>query len=679
MKKFTSVVRIPLVDMAGIEAQDHQHHYDPVIDPSDIVGWLLVNDDVRDFSKGLKYLFVLENRSLSDSSYHTGRISYSDQLRKDIPLAMMVNSAADILRKKANMQNDSFMAAIDNLGVLFPEIRTELARFTSSDRLASLILHQALIVRRVMACRSFFPPGTSLVEAANDLVGIPSISLENNDVHFSQYLSWLNLFQGKGMSWTNMLKSVDILIQCKDNSRIRGDSYSDRVEQLLAAVPVAFLGALEASVKQGKPCPSLLGLFSDVSRVVSTAEYCTKHSKKEGMGAIINSAHLLLNTSPELDRTQANLKHLAEVFNFDKGMANLTVSNILPLRPQWVLDHAQFKSDIALTIRALHGAFTNREGSIYAMHFDITTLVKGIENCMHLTKVLREQYQNSEDDVCKHFKAAGDWVRSLTFPGFIPVSLVDILAQLKVEEVASFIAQDEQSKTRMLECLNLIYGKYCKKIFEELAGFPELVTDTDIRELSVEVAGIRTTYREADLHARSPRWLSEMLRPAVFATQIARDTHGVSLEVCTKVLTVLDSVRMLDVQRIDLPPVDTYQHCQGLASFMRECNENPFGIENFMFLMDGFRRKKLYKINPDEFRRMWQCAFDSIIAAPKVFLNKECFAKNISEMEAENWQFAEMEVHDVLRREPLLLYHSLQARFNKTNLELDEHSGVVQK
>lgn len=674
VKKFTSVVRIPLVDMQGIEAQDHQHHYDPVIDPSDMVGWLIANNEVRGFSRGLDYLYALEQRPLAQSPYHTGRISYSDQLRKDIPLALMLHGAAKILEKKANMQKKDFLAAMDNLGVLFPELRSELDRFSSSERLASLILHQDLIVRRVMACRSFLPPGTSIVEAANDLVGIPSISLENNDEYFSQYLSWLNLFQGKGLSWTNMLKSVDILIQCKDGTKIYGDPFSDRVEQLLAAIPVAFLGALETSIKQGKPCRSLTGLFADSSRVISAAEYCTTHSKKQDLNAIFNSAHLLINTSPESDKTQASLKHLTELFSFDKGMGNLIASNILPHRPQWVIDYPKFKSDIALTVQALKVAFTNREGSVYAMHFDITTLVKGIENCMHLIKVLREKFLMSEEEVCDHFKSGGDWIRSLTFPGFIPVTLVDTLAELTVEDIAAFMTQKEESKARMRECLGLIYGKYCKKTFEELARFPELITNDDIRELAVEVAGIRTTFREADLHARSLRWLSEILRPTVLATQIAMDTHGVSLEDCKKLLTILDSVRMLDVRRIDLPPVVPHQYIKGLAIFIKECTENPSGIDNFMFLVDSFRRKKLYKINPDEFLRMWQCAFDSIIAAPRVFLHKESFAEIISEMEAENWEFAEMKVHEVLRREPLLLYHSLQNRFNERNRELNEYS-----
>lgn len=664
MKKFTSTVHIPLVDMKGIEAQDHQDYYDPVIDPSDMIGWLIVNDEVREFSVGLRYLHILENRSQNPADLHRGKIPYSDQLRRDIPISLMLAEVASTLKKKAQMSEADFVSALEELKHLLPDITTEVDRFTESEQLVSLILHRSLVIRRVMACRSFLPPGTSLVEAACDLVGIQNISLESNDTYFSQYQEWLTLFQGKGLSWSRMLHSVDMLIQCKDDICVRADSFSYRVEQLLASAPKAFLAAIETAVAQGKPSRTLLRMFMSTDRVVSITNKYSSSAPGITLNAITSAPEFLILDAKSLARLEANLQEAERIINVQNGVDGFKASNIVPHCPQWVLDFDKHKKTLALTIKALNGAFSSREANLFSQHFDMKTLAEGIQNCMLLIEHLLTCHKISGKEIVDLFAQEGEWIRSLTYTGFIPVSLANFLAQYGVDEIANFMLLDSASKSSIRQDLFHIFGKFSTKLLDEVGKFPDLILSNTIRQLAVKVSGIRSIYREEDIHARYPRWKSENLRPIVMGFQIAKEEYMVDQQVCLDLLTILDGVRLLDLDRIDLPPVIPERYSRGLARFLNVCSANPSGLDNFMFLVEGFRKYKLYRINPDEFRRMWQCAFDSIIAAPEVFLNRSEFDRTISKIEEENWQFAEMQIHEVLRREPLLAYHLLQGRYN---------------
>ncbi|GMH45384.1 hypothetical protein BSKO_13341 [Bryopsis sp. KO-2023] len=663
VKKLTSVVRMPLIDQRSAESQEiNGRYYDQVIEPADMVGYMILNDRVKDFSRGLRYLDILESARQGGAPNHH-ESEYSVQLGRDIPITLMLAESAKILGKKIGMRDSEFAVALEEVGILFPDICDEVEKFTDPERFASLVLHRSLVVRRFMACRSFLPAGTTLVEAAFDMLGAPNVTLENSDSHFAEYLAWLGAFQKKGLSWSNMLRAVDMLIQCRDDVQIRGDSVSKKVQDMLDAVPVAFLGTLEASVMNGSPTKTMLSLFSNSDDVISSGKSYGATEKGDVLQALVNSAELLTKDSRSLIKIEKNLAELDKIFDFERGLANLRVPNVVQYRPEWVVDLDKHKDGLELAVAALRMAFTNKEGSIYVMHFDVVNLLWGVEKSVELCLALSGKF--SREAIFDIFKKIGEWVRTLLSPEFIPVSLFSLLARFEVKEVMEFMLKDDESRAKIREELFLIYGRHARKMLEELAGFPELFTDDNLREIAVDVSGLRKIYREEDLHARYVRWPSETLRPAVLAARIARDEHGVEMKACIEVLTRLDAVRLLELDRLDLAPVVLESYVPCLARFIKACAENPLGWDNFMFLVEGFRKNKLYKINPQEFRRMWQCAFDSILMAPEAFLDKEMFVRVVSTMQAEKWNFAEMEVHEVLRREPLLVYHMIQLRYNQ--------------
>ena len=627
---------------------------EPVISPSDLVGRLVVKEEVERLGKGMAYLTVLD----ADFIRHQRYFVHGMDLTRIQKSAFLLVEAFEMLHMSLEWTEAYFVEVLKEIAVFYPNAASTLHFIDSSFVLVELLLYKKEMMTRFVELRRLLWSPFNGIKLLNEMGRHPQLLLHETESVFQRFKSWLPIFISAGYNWKDALLMCRVLHSVWKSTSDSIDAFMERAQKLHDALPGPFMRSLEQCLQKDDeemwmhaPFPDMLQNCDEIVQ-----RWQRWHSSCQEAA---NSVPVLLTYSIEPDDLKDHLYRLRENFTRIDAQGTIRFADWINADPSVVQNPASCLEMWDRVWPIIAEALAPDEIASILSASKPVDLVEAAQKLDAVVHDLQDSYGLTQDAIHQLFKEKAKGVRQCERHIAFPVEIVSLLCTFPATKLAEILTMTDADLATMAEQLFVLFGASPSSIFSNLQSMPQLLLEKDTLNDAVSVARCFKV-RRTDLRNRQFRTAGPCLSFLIQAFRRTRrrpDLHS------DDILGFLE--KLSDMELFEGDDVSGFDPLL-LAQFLTLCVEHLGAWEQFAFLMSLIHHPLLAQVRPKEVQKMKREAFCTILVAPEIFLIRILWDQMVEYLTDHQWTFAGLDVETVLATESCVFFHAVQEKWRHT-------------